>query len=51
MKQYSRVCERVDLDEMFYQFQMMKPNNKNWEMTIAVIKTAGYDNDCNTMYR
>ena len=29
MKQYSRVCERVDLDAIFYNFQMMKANIKD----------------------
>ena len=39
MKQYSRVCERVDLDAIFYNFQMMKANIKDGVQMIAVIKT------------
>ena len=42
MKQYSRVCERVDLDAIFYNFQMMKANIKDGVKMIAVIKTDGY---------
>ena len=42
MKQYSRVCERVDLDAIFYNFQMMKANIKDGVQMIAVIKTDGY---------
>ena len=42
MKQYSRVCERVNLDAIFYNFQMMKANIKDGVQMIAVIKTDGY---------
>ena len=50
MKQYSRVCERVDLDAIFYNFQMMKANIKDGVQMIAVIKTDGYLGlrSCNT---
>ena len=42
MKNYSRVCERVDLDAIAYNFQMMKANIKKDVHMIAVIKTDGY---------
>ena len=46
MKQYSRVCERVDLDAIFYNFQMMKANIKDGVQMIAVKKT----NSCAWMH-
>lgn len=43
MKQYSRVCERVDLDAIFYNFQMMKANIKDGVQMIAVTKQMDTD--------
>ena len=39
MKQYSRVCERVDLDAIFYNFQMMKANIKDGVQMTARFET------------
>ena len=51
MKQYSRVCERVDLDAIFYNFQMMKANIKDGVQMIAVIKTDGYGHGATELAR
>lgn len=42
MKNYTRVCARVDLDAIEYNIEMMKKNVKNRTKIIAVIKTDGY---------
>ena len=42
MKNYTRVCARVDLDAIEYNIEMMKKNVKDRTKIIAVIKTDGY---------
>ena len=42
MKQYNRVCARIDLDAIEYNMEMMKKNIKEGVSMISVIKTDGY---------
>lgn len=42
MKQYSRVCARIDLDAVEYNMEMMKKNLRDGVSMISVIKTDGY---------
>lgn len=42
MKEYTRVCARVDLDAIEYNIEMMKHNIKADTSMIAVIKADGY---------
>lgn len=42
MKQYTRVCAKVDLDAIEYNIEMMKKNIKEGTGIMAVIKTDGY---------
>ena len=39
MKQYNRVCARIDLDAIEYNMEMMKKNIKEGVSMISVIKT------------
>ena len=42
MKQYTRVCARIDLDAVEYNLDMMKKNVKADTKMVGVIKTDGY---------
>ncbi len=42
MKSYSRVCARIDLDAIDYNFEMMYKNIHEGTKMIAVLKTDGY---------
>lgn len=42
MKQYTRVCARIDLDAVEYNLDMMKRNIKADTKMIGVVKTDGY---------
>ena len=42
MKQYNRVCARIDLDAIEYNMEMMHKNTREGVSMISVIKTDGY---------
>ena len=42
MKNYTRVCARIDLDAIEYNIEMMKANIQDGVKMLAVIKTDGY---------
>ena len=42
MKQYNRVCARIDLDAIEYNMEMMHNNTREGVSMISVIKTDGY---------
>lgn len=42
MKQYNRVCARIDLDAIEYNMEMMHKNTREGVAMISVIKTDGY---------
>ena len=42
MKNYTRVCVRIDLDAIEYNIEMMKANIQDGVKMLAVIKTDGY---------
>lgn len=42
MKEYNRVCARIDLDAVEYNIEMMKKNVREGAKMIGVIKTDGY---------
>lgn len=42
MKDYKRVCARINLDAIEYNIEMMKQNLKDGVKMIAVVKTDGY---------
>ena len=42
MKQYNRVCARIDLDAIEYNMEMMQKNTREGVSMISVIKTDGY---------
>lgn len=42
MKQYNRVCARIDLDAIEYNMEMMHKNTQEGVSMISVIKTDGY---------
>ena len=42
MKNYTRVCARINLDAVEYNIEMMKKNLSSSAKMIVVIKTDGY---------
>lgn len=42
MKEYNRICARVDLDAVEYNMQMMKQNIQDGVLILAVVKMDGY---------
>ena len=42
MKNYSRVCARIDLDAIEYNMEMMKKNIDEGVKILSVIKSDGY---------
>lgn len=42
MKEYNRICARIDLDAIEYNIEMMKHNIKDGVKMLSVIKTDGY---------
>lgn len=42
MKQYNRICARIDLDAIEYNMEMMHKNTREGVSMISVIKTDGY---------
>ncbi|MGF0034509.1 alanine racemase [Bariatricus sp. SGI.154] len=42
MKQYTRICARIDLDAIEYNVEMMKKNMEDGTKMLAVIKSDGY---------
>lgn len=42
MKEYNRICARIDLDAVEYNIEMMKKNIKDGVKMLGVVKTDGY---------